>query len=78
MKPILKNTIIISVTAVVTFSAATVFYTAITPFSGRSSVAAKIDKVNRYIERNYLYDDYDRKAMDEAAIKGYVEGLNEP
>ncbi len=78
MKPVLKNTIIISVTAVVTFSAATVFYTAITPFSGRSSVAAKIDKVNRYIERNYLYDDYDRKAMDEAAIKGYVEGLNEP
>lgn len=39
----------------------------------------KLEKIQKYIDREYLYSDkFDSQAMQDALIKGYVDGLNEP
>ena len=43
-----------------------------------SKLISKLNKVNSIIKNNYLYDDYNISDMDEAAVKAYVEGLDEP
>ncbi|MCH5212356.1 MAG: S41 family peptidase [Oscillospiraceae bacterium] len=84
MKPFLKNILIVVVTAAISISGTALAYNIYNenkPFSADSygSIAAdKIKKINSYIKSEYLYDDYNQRAMDEAAAKAYVEALNEP
>ena len=78
-----KTFITIVTTAAVTFGiTATIFSAAETSGSGfgtaKSGLQSKLNTVNSYLKNNYLYDDYDVSAMEEMAVKGYVEGLNEP
>lgn len=78
-----KTFITIVTTAAVTFGiTATIFSVAETSGSGfgtaKSGLQSKLNTVNSYLKNNYLYDDYDVSAMEEMAVKGYVEGLNEP
>lgn len=78
-----KTFITIVTTAAVTFGiTATIFSVTETSGSGfgtaKSGLQSKLNTVNSYLKNNYLYDDYDVSAMEEMAVKGYVEGLNEP
>lgn len=78
-----KTFITIVTTAAVTFGiTAMIFSMAETSGSGfgtaKSGLQSKLNTVNSYLKNNYLYDDYDVSAMEEMAVKGYVEGLNEP
>ena len=83
MKSFLKIIITASVTAAVTFSATSVFYmsrqseTTGLDLSSRE-LKAKIDSINTYIDNNYLYDDVDYEKANTAAVKAYVESLEEP
>ena len=83
MKSFLKIIITASVTAAVTFSATSVFYmsrqseTTGLDLSSRE-LKAKIDSINTYIDNNYLYDDVDYDKANTAAVKAYVESLEEP
>ena len=43
-----------------------------------SKLISKLNKINDIIKNEYLYDDYNLSDMDEAAVKAYVEGLDEP
>lgn len=80
MKHFFKYLAVASVTAAVVFMGCTMFYGSsdLVPDEDGSTLAAKLDKVNAHIKREYLYDDYDRAAMDEAAVKAYVDALGEP
>ncbi len=78
-----RTFITIVTTAAVTFGiTATIFSVAETSGSGfgtaKNGLQSKLNTVNSYLKNNYLYDDYDISAMEEMAVKGYVEGLNEP
>ena len=83
LKSFLKIIITASVTAAVTFSATSVFYmsrqseTTGLDLSSRE-LKAKIDSINTYIDNNYLYDDVDYDKANTAAVKAYVESLEEP
>ncbi|MBQ3426330.1 MAG: S41 family peptidase [Clostridia bacterium] len=80
MKNFFKYLAVASITATAVFVACTVFYGSndLAPDEDGSTLAAKLAKVNAHIKGEYLYDDYDRKAMDEAAVKAYVDALDEP
>ena len=84
MKPFLKNITIIAVTAAVSISGTVLAYTIYDiskPFAADnygSRAADKLKKINSYIKSEYLYDDYDQSAMDDAAAMAYVEAMGEP
>ena len=83
MKSFVKIIITASVTAAVTFSATSVLYLSrqseMTELSLSSKeLKTKIDSINTYIDNNYLYDDVDYEKANTAAIKAYVESLEEP
>lgn len=82
MKPFLKNAVIIITTAAVTFSATTLIYALsdvdFAFMNAASQRNTKIDVIDSYLEEEYLYDDYNKKEMDEAAVKAYVEAVDEP
>lgn len=46
--------------------------------SSKDGVDVKLDAINTYLEREFLYDDYVQKDMNEAAVKAYVEAIDEP
>lgn len=83
MKQGTKTFVTIITTAAVTFGATAVLFSTIeTAGSGaaaaKSGLQTKIDTIDSYLKNNYLYDDYNQSDLDEMAVKGYVEGLNEP
>ncbi len=78
-----KSKIIITaaITAAVTFSVTSVLYFTIGALSrnnGSNKLANKINAVNTYLDRNYLYDDVDYEKLNDEAIKAYVDALDEP
>lgn len=78
-----KSKIIITaaITAAVTFSVTSVLYFTIGALSrnnGSNKLANKINAVNTYLDRNYLYDDVDYEKLNDEAIKAYVDALGEP
>ncbi|MGN1115743.1 MAG: S41 family peptidase [Candidatus Ornithomonoglobus sp.] len=80
MKPFLKTTITVVITAAVTFSGTSVLY-AVSRSSTTgttNAVTRKLNVINSYIRNNYLYDDYDEEQMADDAVAAYVEALNEP
>ncbi len=76
----LKTVITIGVTAAVTFSATAVFMSLRgDDVSGKNNdLLRKINTVNNYIDRHYLYDNVDFDKLNNAAVKAYVDGLGEP
>ncbi|MGN0161987.1 MAG: S41 family peptidase [Candidatus Ornithomonoglobus sp.] len=80
MKPFLKTTITVVITAAVTFSGTSVLYALSrgTTAGTTNSVTRKLNVVNSYLKNNYLYDDYDEEQMADDAVAAYVEALNEP
>lgn len=83
MKTYIKIIITASVTAALTFSATSIFYTAkqfgiADMSSSTNQIKSKLDTVNSYIESDYLYEDVDYEKANDAAIKAYVDSLEEP
>ena len=83
MKSLGKTITAILVTAAVTFSATSVYYASkqlrlTENNSNTESLRLKIDTVNTYLENNYLYEGIDFDKANDAAIKAYVESLEEP
>lgn len=83
MKSFVKTAITVAVTAVVTFSATSVYYTTkhmgvAGSYSNTQALKLKLDTVNTYIDKNYLYEGVDFDKANTAAIKAYVESLEEP
>lgn len=82
IKSIIKYTSIVAVTAVVSIGGTIVYeivkFGSLSADENGSYLDSKLDTVRAYIDSEYLYTDFDRKAMDEAAVKAYVEGLDEP
>lgn len=83
MKSFVRIIITALVTAAITFSATSVFYLSrqadVTELAQSSkTLKTKIDSINTYIDNNYLYDDVDYEKANTAAIKAYVESLEEP
>ncbi|MGN0182531.1 MAG: S41 family peptidase [Candidatus Ornithomonoglobus sp.] len=81
MKPFLKTTITVVITAAITFSATSVLYAVCRGGSSSSTtnmVTRKLNVVNSYLKNNYLYDDYDEEQMADDAVAAYVEALDEP
>ncbi len=81
MKPAVKTIITITTTAAVTFAGTSALF--VLSGDGGSSVGSdsmsrKLGTVNAYIRNNYLYEDYNMDEMGEAAVKAYVEALDEP
>lgn len=76
----LKTVITIGITAAVTFSATSVFMSIKGNDAGGNNkgLIGKINAVNGYIDRHYLYDNVDYEKLNDAAVKAYVEGLGEP
>ena len=80
MKPFLKTSLTVVVTASVTFALTSFLFA-----TGRTEIkidtgnlSRKINTVNTYLENNYLYDDYDKEKMEEEAVKAYISALDEP
>lgn len=83
MKSFVKTAIAVAVTATVTFSATSVYYaikqSGLTDsYSNTQALKLKLDTVNTYIDKNYLYDGVDFDKANTAAIKAYVASLEEP
>ncbi len=83
MRQYIKTIITIAVTAAVTFSVTAItFRLSDADFkigNGSSDrLKMKIDAINTYLEENYLYDDVNYYRANTAAIKAYVESLEEP
>lgn len=81
MKPFIKTVVTIAVTASVTFSATSALFLISGGNTARSEndrLHNKLDAVSTYIEKNYLYDDIDRSKLEDAAVKAYVDALEEP
>ena len=83
LKSLGKTVIAVAVTAAVTFSATSVYYATkqirLTESSSNTeALRLKLDTVNTYIENNYLYDDIDFDKANDAAVRAYVESLEEP
>lgn len=80
MKPFLKTTITVVITAAVTFSGTSLLYAVSrSSTSGTTNVVTrKLNVVNSYLKNNYLYDDYDEEKMADDAVAAYVEALDEP
>lgn len=81
MKPAVKTFLIIAVTASVTFSGTSALYT-IAGSNGfvtdNKELINKLNTVTTYLDKNYLYDDYDKQSLSDAAVTAYVEALDEP
>ena len=82
MKTYLKIIFTAVITAIITFSITSVFFTVrqmdVTANSSSKSLGRKIETVNTYLENNYLYDNVDYKKANDNAVKAYVESLEEP
>ena len=82
MKTYLKIIFTAVITAIITFSITSVFFTVrqmdVTANSSSKSLGRKIETVNTYLENNYLYDNIDYKKANDNAVKAYVESLEEP
>ena len=83
LKSLGKTVIAVAVTAAVTFSATSVYYATkhlglTENGSNTESLRLKLDTVNTYLENNYLYDDIDFDKANDAAVRAYVESLEEP
>ncbi len=83
MKTYFKIIITAAITAVITFSATSVFFMMrqmdVTAGGGNSkTLIRKIETVNTYLENNYLYDNVDYEKANDIAVKAYVESLEEP
>lgn len=83
MKSFIKTAIAVAVTATVTFSATSIYYaTKNMGLTGSGSntqaLKLKLDTINTYIDNNYLYENVDFTKANTAAIKAYVESLEEP
>lgn len=80
MKRVLSTALTILVTASVTFAGTSVLYAVNSAPAQlkKSGVDKKLDTVNTYINNNYLYDDYDSQELSDAAVRAYVEALDEP
>ncbi len=82
MKPYMKTVLTVAVTAVLTFGATSVYYAVNAPRYANNprtgTLKEKLDVINTYIEKNYLYEDVDYNKADEAAVKAYVQSLEEP
>ncbi|MEE1351852.1 MAG: S41 family peptidase [Clostridia bacterium] len=82
MKPYMKTVLTVAVTAVLTFGATSVYYAVNAPRYANNprtgTLKEKLDVINTYIEKNYLYEDVDYNKADEAAVKAYVGSLDEP
>ncbi len=76
----LKTIITIAVTATVTFSVTSLTMSLRGNNIGsiNGDLLRKINAVNGYIDRHYLYDNVDFDNLNDAAVKAYVEGLGEP
>lgn len=82
MKPYAKTILTAGVTAAVTFSVTSAFFVLnmdkYTSNKKTDALMNKLEAVNTYVDKNYLYDDVDFNAADEAAVKAYVEAFGEP
>lgn len=83
MKSYIKIIITAVVTATLTFSVTSIFYTAqqynfVGPYSAFNELENKIETVNTYLENNYLYKNVDYQKANDAAVRAYVESLEEP
>ena len=82
MKVKFKMVTTITVTAIVTFSLTSIAYNFkdghISSPHGTDKLSAKINTINSYLDKNYLYDDIDYDKAIDNALKGYVDSLNEP
>lgn len=82
MKPYMKTVLTVAVTAVLTFGATSVYYVVNAPRYANNprtgTLKEKLDVINTYIEKNYLYEDVDYNKADKAAVKAYVGSLDEP
>ena len=82
MKVKFKMVTTITVTAIVTFSLTSIAYNFkdghISSPHGTDNLSAKINTINSYLDKNYLYDDIDYDKAIDNALKGYVDSLNEP
>ncbi len=76
----LKTVITIGITAAVTFSVTSVIMSLRSHniSSNNTDLLRKINAVNGYIDRHYLYDNVDFSKLNDAAVKAYVEELGEP
>lgn len=83
MRQYIKTIITIAVTATVTFSVTAISFRIRdvelgVGYSTSDKLKMKIDAINTYLEENYLYDDVNYYKANSAAIKAYVESLEEP
>lgn len=83
MKNVYKTAITVLVTAAVTFSATATAFTirshnSFGSMTNTSDVKRRLDVINTYLEENYLYDDIDYEKANDAAVKAYVDSLEEP
>ncbi len=84
MKPFFKYAIVAAAASFVTFSAVTLYNSVsgalglYTDVDKNMSLLSKITVINKCLEKNYLYDDYDTNKMNDEALKAYVSALDEP
>lgn len=83
MKTYIKTATAVAITAAVTFSATSIYYTsrnleAATSESNTEKLKLKLDTVNTYLDKNYLYEDVDYDKANDEAIRAYVDSLEEP
>ena len=74
---------IIVITAAVTFGVTSIAYSLLYKngglnFSETGAVSAKLNALNTYIDKNYLYEDVDYELAGDNALKAYIDSLNEP
>lgn len=81
MKPAVKTIVTVTTTAAVTFAATSVLYAVgggSFAGSAQDETERKLGTVESYLKNNYLYDDYNENELGDAAVKAYVEALDEP
>ena len=74
---------IIIITAAVTFGITSIAYSLLYKngglnFGETSAVSAKLNALNTYIDKNYLYEDVDYELAGDNALKAYIDSLTEP
>lgn len=83
MKNIYKTAITVLVTAAVTFTATSAAfvirsYNPNGSVAGTADVKRRLDTINTYLDKHYLYDDIDYEKANNDAVKAYVDSLEEP
>ena len=77
-KKILLSVVITAlVTGAVTSVVKDLGYMMISDAGAIEKLESKLKMINTYLDTSYIYD-YDKEAMAEMAVMGYVEGLDEP